>query len=80
VRNCVAIVVPLTNHTVDGDIRSSATEIHESSLVRYPPRGGGDTRIMAPFDVPSPIRKNHSTEITEELVILVDFVRPELPE
>jgi hypothetical protein len=28
----------------------------------------------------SPIRKNQFIEITEELVILVDFVRPELPE
>ena len=36
--------------------------------------------MAPPFDVLSPIRKNHSTEITEELVILVDFVRPELPE
>ena len=34
---------------------------------------------MALFDVLSPIRK-HFTEITEELVILVGFVRPELPE
>jgi len=39
----------------------------------------GDTHHGA-FDVLSPIRKNHFTEITEELVILVDVVRPELPE
>jgi hypothetical protein len=36
--------------------------------------------MAPPFDVLSPIRKNHSTEITDELAILVDFVRPELPE
>ena len=41
--------------------------------------------MAPPFDVLSPIRKNHFTEITkiteitEELVILVDFVRSELP-
>ena len=34
---------------------------------------------MALLDVLSPIRK-HFTEIPEELVILVDVVRPELPE
>ncbi len=35
---------------------------------------------MALFDVLSLIRTNHFTEMTEEIVILVSFVRPELTE
>jgi len=34
---------------------------------------------LALFDVLSPIRTDHFTKITEELVILVDFARPKAP-